>query len=451
MPEYPPNEITRRQVLTTSLKTAGAAAVSGTVLNSALAAGVHAKGNETIKVALVGCGSRGAGAVSQALKTEGPIKLWAMADLFEDRLESSLGLLIKGEKAEYDREAYQGLGDRIDVPKERRFIGFDAYQKAIDSGADMVILTTHPHFRPAHFEYAVEQGKHVFMEKPVAVDAPGVRQLLAINEKAKKKNLKVSVGLMSRHDLRYQETVKRIHDGAIGEIEFMRCYWNRGLLRDTPARPNDMSEMLYQLQNPYHFLWLSGDYFVDALIHNIDLCLWAKGSYPVTAQGQGGRQHRSEAQHGDTFDHHVVEYTFEDGVKFFAQTRQIPGCWSSSEADVHGTKGTSAVHRASITGTEKWRFRGRSPNPYQVELDVFIDAIRNNKPHNEAEYGALSTMTAIMGRMASYSGQMVTWEKALNSTVSLAPQRYAFDGKTPVVAGENGWYPVAIPGASKVY
>lgn len=293
MPDHPSTKITRRQAVAASLKAAGTGAVTGTMLNSALAEGVHAKGDETIKVALVGCGSRGAGAVSQVLKTKGPVKLWAMADLFEDRLESSLGLLIKGEQKSYDRDAYKGLGDRIDVPKERRFVGFDAYQQAIDSGADLVILTTHPHFRPMHYDYAVKRGKHVFMEKPVALDAPGVRALLETDKGAIEKNLKVGVGLMSRHNRRCQETIQRINDGAIGAIDFMQCYWNTGFLRHTLSRPNEM----YQLRNPYHFLWLSGDYFVDALIHKIDLCLWAKSSYPTSAQGTGGRQFRTETQY----------------------------------------------------------------------------------------------------------------------------------------------------------
>ena len=450
MSQHKSTKFTRRQALAGSLRTAGMAAVAGTTLSSAIVRSAHAAGAETIKIAIVGCGARGAGAASQALKTRGPVKLWAMADLFEDRLQTSLANLTKGQEADYDREAHGGFAARIDVPPERRFVGFDAYRKAIDSGVDMVILATTQHFRPEHYEYAVRQGKHVFMEKPLAVDAPGVRRVLAANEEAKKKNLKVVVGLMSRHDLKYQETIKRLHDGAVGQIALMRCYWNTGFLRHTPPRSADETEMVYQLRHPYHFLWLGGDYFVDALIHAIDTCLWAKGEHPVAAQGQGGRQFRVETQHGDTFDHHFVEYTFDDDTKLFAQTRQIPGCWNSGSKYAHGAKGSAWIDRGQIEGADKWRFRAPIPNPYQVEHNVLFDAIRNDKPHNETEYAAMSTMTAIMGRMASYSGQMIRWEDAINSTVSHAPEEYAFDATPPVVAEEDGHYPVAMPGVTKV-
>lgn len=426
------------------------AAMAGAALSTVLSRSVHAAGSDTVRVALVGCGARGTGAASQALKTKGPVVLWAMADLFEDRLKTSLGHLTKGHQADYDQELHQGFPEQIDVPPERQFIGFDAYRKAIDSGVDMVILTTTQHFRPEHYEYAVKQGKHVFMEKPLAVDVPGVRRVLAADEEAKKKRLKVAVGLMSRHNIKYQAVMERLHAGAIGEITMMRCYWNTGFLRDTVARAASESEMVYQLRNPYHFLWLSGDYFVDALIHGIDTCLWAKGKHPVSAQGQGGRQFRVDTQRGDTYDHHFVEYTFDDDCKLFAQTRQIPGCWNSGSKFAHGVKGTAWIDHGRIDGVEKWRFRGRSANPYQVEHDRLMDAIRNDKPHNETEYGAISTMTAIMGRMASYSGQMITWEKAMKSNVRLAPERYAFDGTPPVVAGKDGCYPVAMPGITKV-
>lgn len=426
------------------------AAVAGAAAAGAVARTAHAAGDETIKVALVGCGSRGTGAASQALKTEGPMKLWAMADLFEDRLEASLTNLAKGQQADYDREAHGGFAGKIDVPPERRFVGFDAYKQAIDSGVDLVILTATQHFRPEHYEYAVRQGKHVFMEKPLAVDVPGIRRVLAADEEARKKDLKVVVGLMSRHDRRYQETIKRLHDGAIGRIGLMRCHWNTSFLRDTAPRTADEAEMVYQLRHPYHFLWLSGDYFVDALIHAIDTCLWAKGGHPVAAQGQGGRQFRLEKQSGDGFDHHFVEYTFEDESKMFAQTRQISGCWNCGSKYVHGEKGIAWIDRGQIEGSEKWRFQGSVGNPYQIEHDVLIDAIRNDKPHNETEYAAISTMTAILGRMATYSGQMITWDDAMKSNVSLAPEVYALDAAPPVMADANGQYPVAMPGVTIV-
>jgi predicted dehydrogenase len=410
----------------------------------------HLRDDETIKVALVGCGSRGTGAASQALRTKGPIKLWAMADLFSDRLESSLASLTKGEEASYDREAHAGLQTQIDVPPERRFVGFDAYRQAISSGVDLVILASPPHFRPMHYAYAVEQGKHLFMEKPLAIDAAGVRQILATNQEAQKKSLKVGVGLMYHHNPVFQETVARLRDGAIGPIPLLRAYWNTSALRDTPPREAGVSEMHYQLRNPYHFLWLSGDYFVDALMHFLDVCLWIKDAHPVKAQGQGGRQVYSPLQQGDGFDHHAVEYTFADGAKMFATTRQISGCWNLAAAKIDGLQGSADVGRGRIEGRNAWQFRGRRVNPYQVEHDVLIEAIRQGKSHNEVEYAARSTMTAILGRMASYSGQELAWDAALQSSVRLAPERYAFDAKPPVAADAAGRYPVAMPGVTKV-
>ncbi len=411
--------------------------------------GFHAAGEETIKLALIGCGFRGTGATAQALLTKGPVKLWAMADLFSDRLESSLKHLVQGFPADYDREASAGLTSRVDVPAERRFVGFDAYHKAIDSGADLVILAAHQHFRPMHFAYAVKRGKHVFMEKPLGVDVPGIRQILSSNEEAKKKNLKVGVGLYMRYSQRVLETIARVRDGAIGSPLGMSCYFNMAALRDTPPRPNDMTEMTYQLRNPYHFVWLSGDYIVDALVHYFDLCLWLHGGHPASAQGQGGRQVYLPSQQGDTFDHQAVEYAFADGIRMFAQTRQISGCWTRSTAEILGASGTADLFGGRIEGASPWRMRGSMPNPYQVEHDVLMDAIRQDKPHNEVEHAATATLVGIMGRMASYSGQLITWEQVMNSTLALAPERYAFDAAPPVVADASGRYPVAVPGVTK--
>ena len=402
--------------------------------------------DDTLKVALIGCGSRGTGAVSQALATAGPVRLWAMADLFADRLESSLEHLTKGEASDYDREGYQGLAAKIEVPPERRFVGFDAYRQAIDSGVDVVILASPPHFRPAHFEYAVEQGKHIFAEKPLAVDAPGLRQIAAANEIAQQKRLKVGVGLMFRHSRAKQETVARLQQGAIGPISLITCYWNVGHIRDTAPRPESMSEMLYQLRNPYHFLWLNGDYVVDALLHYIDLGLWLKGTHPVQAQGQGGRQVIAATQPGDIFDHHTIEYTFDDGSILYAQTRQMPGCWNHAATEVLGSLGKADVTRGQIGGPKPWRFQGGSENPYQTEHDVLFHAIRHDQPHNEIATAVTSTMTAILGRMASYSGRLITWEEAWQATQRLGPETYALDGPAPITADLHGVYPVALPG-----
>ena len=424
---------------------------------SAVAAGLsvaraaHAAGDETLKIALIGCGGRGAGAASQALKTEGPVKLWAMADLFSDKLEASLKGLCTGQDGQYDREKHSGLADRIDVPPQRRFVGFDAYRQAIDSGVDVAILTTAPHFRPIHFEYAAQQGKHVFMEKPVAVDAAGIRRVLAAAKVAKQKSLKVGVGFQRHHDASYLETVSRIRDGAIGPILYLRAYWNGTGYRIRPPREDGMSEMAYQLRNPYHYTWISGDNIVEQHVHNLDVCNWIMGTHPVSAQGQGGRQVRIGPLFGDIFDHHYVEFTYADGTRLFSQCRHMTGCWNSVSEHVIGVKGTADVGGGQIAaGEETWRYRGQKSNPYQIEHDRLFEAIRNDKPHNEAEYGATSTMTGILGRMAVYSGQEVTWEAAIESPVALAPQRYEWDAKPPVLPGEDGIYPCAVPGVTKV-
>ncbi len=448
----------RREFLTSaalggaSLLTANAAAIAeAKTPNSGQASGGRAKGDATIKVALIGCGFRGTGAAAQCLSTKGPVKLWAMADLFTDRLDTSYRSLTQGFQKEYDRESSAGLAARVEVPPERRFVGFDAYQKAIDSGVDLVILTAHQHFRPPHFAYAVKQGKDVFMEKPLGVDAPGIQQLLAANKEAKRKNLKVGVGLYMRYSRRVQEAMARIRDGAIGPVALMSCYFNMSALRDTPPRPASMTEMTYQLRNPYHFAWLSGDYLVDAVVHYFDLCLWLHGGHPVSAQGQGGRQVYLPAQQGDTFDHEAVEFTFADGAKMFAQTRQISGCWNRSTALARGPKGLADLYGGRIEGESPWRFRGAMANHYQLEHDALMDAIRHGKPHNEVDHAARATLVGIMGRMATYSGQMVTWEQVLRSKLTLSPEKYAFDAAPPVVPDASGRYPVAIPGVTKAF
>jgi predicted dehydrogenase len=447
-------KVTRRTFVKATAQAAGIATATGIGLKHMLAAGVHVAGNETIKVALVGCGGRGTGAAAQALRTKGPIKLWAMADLFAGRLESSFANLTKGEQAGGDREAHGGFQSQIDVPPERRFVGFDAYQKAIDSGVDLVILATHSHFRPMHFEYAVKHGKHLFMEKPLAVDAPGIRRILATNKEAKQKNLKVGVGLMNRHNLRFQDTVKHVQEGAVGPISLIRCYWCVGGLHDTPPRPSEMTEMEYQLRNPLHFCWMGGDHIVDAMVHNIDLACWMKGAHPISALGQGGRiitPALSKTQSGNTFDHHFIEYTFADESSMFVQVRAVPGCWSGGGVYARGPLGLASTEAGNIKGSKPWQFSGGGGMPYQVEHDVLIEAIRSNQPHNEVDYAAMSNMTGIMGRMASYSGQLVDWETAFNSTLRLGPEKYAFDAPAPVVADANGNYQVPIPGITKAF
>jgi myo-inositol 2-dehydrogenase/D-chiro-inositol 1-dehydrogenase len=425
--------ISRRNFLqTTSLATTGA--LLGT-LSAERAA--HAQGSDTVKIALVGCGGRGSGAAAQALSTNGSVKLVAMADAFKDRLDNS----YKEIKTQHDQ--------KVEVPDDHKFVGFDAYKKAI-SLADVVVLATPPGFRPIHFEEAIRQNKHVFMEKPVAVDGPGVQRVLAAAAEAKKKNLKVGVGLQRHHQAGYIETIKRLHDGAIGDIVAARCYWNDGGVWVRERLPG-MTEMEYQMRNWYYFVWLCGDHIVEQHIHNLDVINWVKNSYPIRCHGMGGRQVRTGKQYGEIFDHHAVEFEYEDGSRCFSQARHIRGCWSSVAEHVIGTKGKSDVNSHRITGPNAWRFeRGGGKNPYQQEHDDLFDAIRNDKPFNEAVNGAMSSLTAIMGRLATYSGNIVERNAVLESSLALVPSEYSWNGLPPTLPNDEGFYPVAVPGSTNV-
>ncbi|HTU24948.1 MAG TPA: Gfo/Idh/MocA family oxidoreductase [Pirellulales bacterium] len=430
----------RRAFLNLRKPLVGAATLAGGL---ALYRSVHAAGDDTIKIALIGCGGRGTGATNQALSTSGPVKLVAMADAFDDRLQKSLTTLKRLQ------------GERVDVPKERQFVGFDAYQRALAADPDLVILTTPPGFRPIHFEAAVKAGKHVFMEKPVAVDAAGVRSVLASAEEAKKRNLAVGVGFERRHRLNYLEAMKRIHDGAIGDVVYMRVYWNSDGVGWKERDPDD-NEMTYQMRNWYYFNWLCGDHIVEQHVHLMDVANWVKGTHPVEANGLGGRQVKTGVEFGQNFDHHFVEFRYDDGVRLISQCRHIPGCWVSCSEHIVGTLGTCSIGEAGgakIEGANPWQHNGRNdPNPYQVEHDVLFASIRSGQPINEAASGAISTMTSIFGRMATYSGQLLDWDKALNSPVRLAPadQQYSFDAEPPVLPDKAGAYPVAIPGVTEV-
>jgi myo-inositol 2-dehydrogenase / D-chiro-inositol 1-dehydrogenase len=443
------NNKSRRDFLKHSAGTIAASAAAASLLRAPAA---YAAADDTIKVALIGCGGRGTGAAVNALATAGAIKLITVADAFEDNARNTISNLKNTEVA-----------DKVDVAPDKIFWGFDAYQKAIDAGPDVVILTAPPGFRPQHFEACVKAGKHVFMEKPVAVDAPGVRKILEAAKLAKEKNLKVGVGLQRHHDSKYQDTIKRVHDGALGDLVLLRVYWNDAGVW-VRARKEGMSEMEYQMRNWYYFNWLSGDHIVEQHIHNLDIANWVKNATPVTAVGMGGRQVLTGMDHGEIFDHHAVEFTYADGTKMMSQCRHQPGCWSHVAEYAHGTKGTAEFHAGVIkpTGAEAWRYGGPKVNPYQVEHDVLMDAIRNNKPFNEADYGALSTMTAIMGRMATYSGVEIFWDKAtaaklgktdpktptaLDSNVTLLPERYAWDAQPPSVRNSTGGYNIPAPGS----
>jgi myo-inositol 2-dehydrogenase / D-chiro-inositol 1-dehydrogenase len=396
----------------------------------------HAAGGDGLKLALIGCGGRGAGAANQALSADPGTRLVAMADIFPNRLETSLSAL----RAQHP--------EQVAVADSAKFTGFDGYQHAI-AAADVVILATPPGFRPAYFEEAVRQGKHVFMEKPLAVDAPGVRRVLAAAEEAKKKKLKIGVGFQRRHHPGYLEALARVRDGAIGEITSMSVYW-LGNARAGMEREPDEAEMRYQLRNWYFFTWLSGDHNVEQHCHNIDVACWFKGAYPVRAQGMGGRQVRTGKQHGHIFDHHFVEYEFADGARLYSQSRQNPTTYSRVSERLEGTKGVLDTHRGfTITGANPWRHaagRKAKQDAYQIEHDDLFAAIRKGADYNEAEPCAMSTMVAIMGRMATYSGKLIEWDDAFNSKLELGPKHVAWDAEPPILPGPDGFYPVAMPG-----
>ncbi|MBI3838708.1 MAG: Gfo/Idh/MocA family oxidoreductase [Planctomycetia bacterium] len=435
-----PSAASRRDFLKTSTAIVGGA-LAGSL---AIARSAHAAGDDQIRIALIGCGGRGTGAANQALSTQGNVKLIAMADIYKDHLDHSYQTLLKQEN----------LKSRIDVPDDRKFVGFDAFQKALDAGPDLVILATPPGFRPMHFEAAVKANKHIFMEKPVATDAPGVRRVLAAAEESKKRNLAVGVGLQRHHQNVYLETIKRLQDGAIGEIIATRVYWN-GSTPWMHERKPGQSEMDYQLTNWYYFTWICGDHIVEQHIHNMDVINWLKNGYPVKANGMGGCQVRKGKDYGETFDHHCVEFEYADGSRMFSQCRHIPGCWNSVSEHAHGTKGTANIGNGMIKSTsgstvETWRYRGPTPDPYQVEHDDLFASIRSGNPINEAENGAKSTMTAILGRMCTYSGKEVTWDQAINSEINLAPDEFSFAATPKSLPDANGLYQLPVPGLTKV-
>jgi predicted dehydrogenase len=438
----------RRAFLKTTSALVGGAVVGA---NARIARSSHPGGSDEIKVALIGCGGRGSGAATQALATKGRVTLWAAADAFADNLEACLNTV--NQQIERGRRDGNPLFDdcKIDVPSERKFVGFDAYRQAIDCGADLIILATPPGFRPMHFEAAVEAGKHIFAEKPIAVDAPGVRRFQAANEQAKQKNLMVAIGLQRRHDPRYLETIKRLQDGAIGDIMYTRVFWNGGGLWNRPRQPQQ-TEMEYQMRNWYYFNWLCGDHIVEQHIHNMDVGNWLRGGiHPVQAQGMGGRQVRTGKEYGQIFDHHFVEFKYADGTQMFSQCRHIDGCTSEVNEYAHGTKGASNVGAAQIEGHEgKWRSKQPGIDAWHQEHHDLFAALRRGDIYNEGDYGAESTMTAILGRMATYSGKVVRWDEALASGADLSPATYDFAATPPVVPDADGYYPVPVPGKTDV-
>ncbi len=430
---------TRRTILQGASGLAATAALSPLALSSSQDR-AGAAGDAELRVGLVGCGGRGKGATIQALNTGG-VRLVAVADAFQDRADDAV------------QELKGAHPKNVDVTRENMHLGFDAYKKVIDSDVDVVVLATPPGFRAQHFEYAVSKGKHVFMEKPVAVDGPGVRKVLAAAKVAKEKNLKVGVGLQRHHSKKYQQTINAIHDGAIGRPLFTRVYWNSAGVWVKPRR-EDWSEMQYQMRNWYYFNWLCGDHITEQHIHNLDVGNWVMDSLPVKAAGMGGRQVRTGSKHGEIYDHFAIEYTYDDGAKMISQCRHHPNTQNAVVEYAHGSEGTSLIQSGKIEQYEGegWRFKGESPNPYQVEHDVLFEAIRKDLPHNEAERGANATLTAILGRMAAYSGKTVTWEQAMNSKRILAPEvaELTWDTMPKSLPMENGLYPIPTPGEYEI-
>ena len=425
-----------------------AVAAGGIILSpfAANASGYFSSVDDTIKIALVGCGGRGTGATVQALSTKENVKLVAMADAFKDRLDKSYENILAQET--YDATA------KVDVKDETKFIGFEAYKEAIDM-ADVVILATPPGFRPIHFEYAVEQGKHIFMEKPVATDVPGIRKVLAAAEKAKQKKLNVVVGLQRHYQTSYRELMDRIHNGEIGDIVSAQAYWD-GAGVWVREREEGQTEMEYQMRNWYYFNWLCGDHITEQHVHNIDVINWAKNAYPVKAQGMGGREVRNGKEFGEIFDHHFVEFEYADGTILSSQCRHIKGCMNRVSEAIQGTKGRATTQGGTIItdlkGKTIWKHRGKNdPNPYQQEHDELFAAIAAGEyKFADAENGAKSTMTSLLGRMATYSGQEITWDDAMKSDLSLMPATFAWDANPPIMPDQDGFYPVAIPGVTKV-
>jgi predicted dehydrogenase len=446
----------RREFIKQTSAAAAVTALAGITLPH-----VHAAESSTLQVALVGCGGRGTDAAANALSVNGGgTKLVAIADLLPERLTAKYGAL------------QQKFGAKVDVPSDRRFVGFDAYMKAMDclKPGDIVILTTPPAFRWVHFTYAIEKGLNVFMEKPVTVDGPGSRRMLKLAEAAKAKNLKVGVGLNSRHARHLQQLAERVHDGAIGDIIMQRGYRMHGpvaTFQSTP-KPAGANELMYQIQRFHSFIWASGGCFSDFYIHIIDHLGWMKNAWPVKAQALGGRHYRQSPEGvpyvDQNFDTYAVEYTYSDGTKFFFDGRCVTGCHDNFSSYIHGTKGSAIVSRTGDCGGPSSIYSGQSPkgaerlwvsstppgeeNWYQNEWNALVDAIRNDQPFNEVERGVTVSVVTSMGRMAAHTGQEITFEDMLNHEHEMAPglDKFTMDSPAPVIADANGRYPVPQPG-----
>jgi predicted dehydrogenase len=450
MSESSQTPTSRREFLINTSRLAAASALAGVAIPA-----VHAAGSDLIRVALVGCGGRGTGAAADALGTKsGPIKLVAMADVFENRLNGSYNELNKR------------FSSQLDIPEDRKFIGFDAYRKAMDclKPGDVVIFATPPAFRWVHFTYAIAKGLNVFMEKPVTVDGPTTRKMLALAEESEKKNLKVGVGLMIRHCKARQALHQKIESGELGDLMLLRAYRMAGQAAHAGPKPDDLSEVLYQIRRFHSFLWASGGIFSDFNIHQIDECCWVKNAWPVKAHATGGRHYRGDSL-DQNFDNYSVEYTYQDGTKLFFIGRAETGCHDEFASYAHCTKGCAVISTAAHTPGKCRTFKGQNvtradmtwafpqpeQSPYQLEWDDLIQAIREDKPYNEVKRGATASLVTSMGRMAAHTGQVVTYEDMLNCEHEFAPDvdKFVANCAAPLQLGPDGKYPVPEPGIKK--
>ncbi|MFI5194156.1 MAG: Gfo/Idh/MocA family protein [Chitinophagales bacterium] len=422
------------------------AVIGGSLLASAIPLHLSAYGGsrDNLNIALIGCGGRGSGAVVNALSTKGNVSLIAMADVFRDKLDDAYNNLSKINR----------IKDLIHVPEQNKFTGFDAYEKVLAlKDVDVVLLVTPPAFRPIHFEAAVQAGKHVFMEKPLACDAPGIRKILATGELAGKKNIKVVVGLQNRYDPGYIDMVRQLKEGVIGDIVSASDYYLIGPIHGV-ERTTGQTEMEYQMRNWRYFNWLWAGSPAGLQIHNTDVVNWVKGSYPVRAQGIGGRSSLSGPNDGDIFDHFFIEYEYADGTKLNSQIRTIAGTWNKGGSFFQGSKGTAGLQNGirDNKGGIIWRNKNKdSEGAYQIEHDQLFAAIRNNTPINDTAWAAMSTMTVILGRMAAHSGKMVEWDDAFQSEYNALPAKFAWNADPPVMPDQNGNYAVPMPGKSIIF
>ena len=425
---------TRRHFLKSSASLMGGALVSQMPLERF----AHAAGSGTIKVGLIGCGGRGTGAAVNAMNAGKDVQLFALADVFRDRLELSR------------RQLESGKPDQVAVTDERCFVGFDAYRDLIERGVDVVLIAAASHFHPAMLKACVDAGKHVFCEKPHGIDVPGLRLSMSASEEAKKKGLSLVSGLCWRYDPGVRAVMNRIRDGAIGDIvAIQETYVTQPyIVRD---RQSGWTEMEYQMRNWYHFNWLSGDQTAQQLIHSLDKASWALGDKPpLRAWGMGGRQVCLDPKYGDQYDHQAVVLEYLNGVRVFGFTRDMPDCYNDTSDFIMGTKGYCDGLKYRIEGENPWRYEGPKGNMYDVEHRELFDSIRSGNPINDGHYMCLSSMLAIISQMASYSGQMIDWDKAMHSNRSFALPRYGWDVEPPVTPDQDGIYPTAMPGKEEL-